>query len=102
MFIPNGFSPNGDGVNDYFKITCLENYPDAVLRVYSRSSSLLYEQSHYGNRDYWGSEDAAWWDGKIGNNSNGNKLASGSYVYVLDLDHGNRELIKTGVVFISK
>jgi hypothetical protein len=30
LFIPDGFSPNGDGVHDFFQIYCIEKYPDAV------------------------------------------------------------------------
>jgi len=100
MMIPNGFSPDGDGINDYFKVSCLDKYPDAKLLIYSGTSALLYEQQHYGNLDFWGSEAEAWWDGRYSNN--GNKLAPGSYIYILDLDHGKKDLIKTGVVFINR
>ena len=99
MVIPDGFSPNGDGINEYFKVSCIEHYPDAKLQVYSANAVLLYEQAHYGNLDFWDSEDAAFWNGsdryKI-------KLESGSYIYILDLNHGKKNMIKSGVVFISK
>jgi hypothetical protein len=57
--VPNGFSPNGDGINDYFQVGCVEKYPDAKLLIYSGNSALVYSQQHYGNLDFWGSEDAA-------------------------------------------
>lgn len=99
MIIPTGFSPNGDGINDYFHITCIEKYPDAKLLIYSRSSTLLYEQEHYGNFDFWLSEDAAWWNGT---DRDKNKLTSGSYIYILDLEPGRKDPVKTGYVFISR
>jgi gliding motility-associated-like protein len=99
MIIPNGFSPNGDGINDYFHITCLEKYPDAKLMIYSDTPALLYEQEHYGNFDFWGSEDAAWWNGA---DRDKHKLASGTYIYILDLEYGRKHPVKTGYVFINR
>jgi len=100
--VPNAFSPNGDGINDYFKITGIENYPDARLLVYTASNRKVYEKDHYGNIDFWGSEIEALWDGS--NNIKGTRiqLPNGTYIYILDLANGNQKLIKLGTVFIKK
>jgi hypothetical protein len=102
--IPNGFSPDGDGLNEYFKIRCLYNYPNAVLKVFTRSGIQVYEQEHYGNIDFWGNEKDAWWNGQTGNkwNIGGNVLMSASYIYILELEKGDKSSVKTGTVFISK
>ena len=43
-FIPEGISPNGDGLNDVFKITTIVNvFEDFILKVYSREGNLIYE-----------------------------------------------------------
>ena len=59
--IPNIFTPNGDGSNEFFIIN---NLPEqSVLRVYDRWSALIYMRRDYDNS----------WDG--------GKQADGTYFY---------------------
>jgi len=67
--------------------------------IYSGTGVLVYQQQHYGNVDFWGSSDAALWNGRQTNSEN--KVGAGTYIYILDLDHGRKDLIKTGSVFLS-
>ena len=63
--IPNVFTPNGDGINDYFEIKKLENYISNVLVIFNRWGKKVYEASNYQNN----------WDG--------DRLDDGVYYYVL-------------------
>lgn len=49
--IPSFFTPNGDGFNDYWVITGLYQYPDAVVKVFDRYGKLLYQFT--GNEVGW-------------------------------------------------
>jgi len=107
LFIPEGFSPNEDGIHDFFRIMCIHNYPDAKLMIFNRNGNLLWEKEHYGNYDVWGDQYNAWWWGTsvlnkydIGKQTiNGEpKLKVGNYVYVLML--GGKE-VRNGTVMIS-
>ncbi len=50
--IPQGISPNGDGLNDVFKIQyIIDVFPEFILRIYSREGNLIYEG---------GNEDGLW------------------------------------------
>lgn len=77
-FIPEGFSPNGDGINDVFEISNLLNiFENFELEVYSRNGNLIHTSS---NKD-------GFWDG-IATEGIGfkNKLVPvGTYYYVLNL-----------------
>lgn len=42
LFIPNAFSPNGDGLNDTWNIPALRAYPSFELFVYNRWGQLLF------------------------------------------------------------
>ena len=66
--IPNVITPNGDGVNDCFKIEGLENYPGSKLIIVDRKGKELYKDENYQN-DY-----------------NGNNLPEGSYFYILKVN----------------
>ena len=107
LFIPEGFSPNEDGVHDFFRIMCIHNYPNAKLMIFNRNGDLLWQKQNYGNYDVWGDQYNAWWWGTsvlnrydVGRQTiNGDpKLKVGNYIYVLELGNGER---KNGTVMIS-
>lgn len=49
ILAPNVVTPNGDGVNDYFKINGLNNFPGSSLIVYNRWGNKLYSNDDYKN-----------------------------------------------------
>jgi gliding motility-associated-like protein/uncharacterized repeat protein (TIGR01451 family) len=101
LLIPQIFSPNDDGIQDFFRIQCIENYPDAKLEIYSRWGNLVYKKLNYGNTSIWGNTDA-WWDGYSNNNMRlgQEKLSSGTYFYVLHFNNGSEP--KNGFIFLSR
>ncbi len=68
--IYNGFSPNGDGVNETFFIEGIEEFPNNQLKIVDRWGNRVYEQAGYKGQ----------WDGTW----NGKKLPDGTYFYFLD------------------
>lgn len=101
MEIPNGFSPNGDGIQDYWRIYCMDKYPEAKVKIYNRWGNLVYEQENFGNESIHGNTDA-WWNGYSNNKwSVGNQqLPTGTYFYILDLKDGKTP--RTGFVFLNR
>ena len=63
--IPNLFTPNGDGINDYFEIRGLSNYPNNELIIVNRWGNEVFRQTNYQNK----------WDGT--------GLNEGTYYYLL-------------------
>lgn len=53
--IPNVFSPNGDGMNDFFEFPGLGRYPNSKLQVWNRWGVLVYENENY--RNFWTAEE---------------------------------------------
>jgi len=86
LYIPTGFTPNGDGKNDRWVILGLALYPDAVVSVYSRWGEKLFEAKSYINNP---------WDGL----NKGQKLPIGSYVYYIKLNDDKKQELK-GMVSI--
>ncbi|MFD2433234.1 gliding motility-associated C-terminal domain-containing protein [Mesonia maritima] len=89
-FIPEGFSPNGDGVNDTFEISGLYDiFENFNLKIYSRYGNLIYEANN----------NIPAWDGTsnkgIGNQ--GKPLPTGTYYYILDLNDPNYKIYKSWV-----
>ncbi|MCH2083407.1 MAG: gliding motility-associated C-terminal domain-containing protein [Saprospiraceae bacterium] len=69
FFIPNTFSPNGDGTNEEFYITAYTSANLEYLRIYDRWGELMFETNDFNQR----------WDGTF----RGKKLNPGVYVYYM-------------------
>ncbi|WP_423126834.1 gliding motility-associated C-terminal domain-containing protein [Gaoshiqia sp. Z1-71] len=97
--VPTGFSPNGDGINEYFRIHGMCLYPDARIEIFSRWGAKVYEKDRYGNTDIYGNTDA-WWDGRANVNGKGKEiLPAGTYFYVLKLSNSE---VRKGAVYINR
>ena len=98
LFVPNAFSPNGDGVNDYFEIQGIAQYDQVDLKVFNRWGNLVYQSSNYGE----GSNRSGFWDGiankgiRIGNG----EVPTGTYYYILDLGGDNQKI--TGFIYLDR
>jgi gliding motility-associated-like protein len=79
IFVPNVFSPNDDGFNDYFGIDAKESTVKAVrnMRVLARSGAIVYECDECP----LGSVNTGW-DGRLG----GKELQSNVYIWAAEVD----------------
>jgi gliding motility-associated-like protein len=83
---PNAFSPNGDGINDTWKIQYLERYPEATVDVFDRYGQLVYQVINYTTP----------WDGSF----KGKPLPIGTYYYIINPKNGKPTI--SGSVTILK
>lgn len=81
VYIPNVFSPNGDGRNDELRLFACKGVRSVnYARVFDRWGSLLFNRDDIGIPDCAGG--TILWDGSIGSND----LPSGVYVYVIEVE----------------
>jgi gliding motility-associated-like protein/uncharacterized repeat protein (TIGR01451 family) len=92
FFIPDGFSPNGDGINDLFVIRGIDMYPNNGFTVFNRWGDQVFAASPYTNT----------WDGKsqAGMSIGGSDLPVGTYFYILNLGDGSTVL--KGTIYLNK
>ena len=74
------FSPNEDGIHDFWEIENIQLYPKALVEVYDRLGKRIYRRRNYIN-----SKDVA-----FGGKRNGKNIPSGVYYYVLDLENEDK------------
>ena len=67
----NVFSPNGDGINDYFEIKNAERFPEMLVEVYGRWGDQYFSTVGY--------DSGSQWDGT----ARGKEAPVGTYYYIL-------------------
>jgi gliding motility-associated-like protein len=94
IFIPNIFSPNGDGINEFFTISGRFNLTDInFLRIYDRWGNQLFEKLGLSP-----GEQSEGWDG----NFNGEPMQPGVYVFVAELQYedGYAETVSGNITLV--
>ncbi|MBL0357898.1 MAG: gliding motility-associated C-terminal domain-containing protein [Chitinophagaceae bacterium] len=86
IYIPNAFSPDGNTINDTWKIPALNAFPGFELAIYNRLGQLIYQC----NNSYQP------WDGTF----KGEPQPPGVYVYVIDLKQPGIQLLKGTLMLI--
>lgn len=90
--IPEGFSPNNDGVNDVFVIRGLEEFPDNEISILNRWGNVVYKKKGYNSS----------WDGTAnqGLSFGGDQLPEGTYFYILELGKGVQPV--KGFIYLNR
>ena len=94
IYIPSGFSPNGDGLNDLFQIHIGKTIKKVqALSIYNRWGQLIYQSESALN------PQSLTWDGTY----KGQPVESGTYIYIakIEMDDQTVDLYK-GDFFILK
>ena len=92
LLAPNSFTPNGDGINDYFLPAALNRLNGSfTMTVYSQTEGLIYDTKNIDQP----------WDGT--NQKAGTKCKEGSYVWVVKLtnEKGQSEQYKGANIIIK-
>ncbi len=76
LSIVNAFTPNSDGVNDFWDFVNLQFYTEIKIAVYDQNGIRVFDCVNQDCK----------WDGKI----KGKELPVGPYFYNIDLDSGKR------------
>ncbi len=96
VYIPNVFSPNFDGINDYFTVYgAVPNVQQVKqLTVFDRWGAVLFER-----RNFLPNDELMGWDG----NQKGKRLGTGIYVYVVEVEFldGVREVYSGDVLLVE-
>jgi gliding motility-associated-like protein len=87
--VPTAFTPNGDGLNDYFRIEVYENFNLTILSIYSRWGDLIFQTN----------DITIGWDGT----AFGKEQPIGSYVYMVSgLDEKGAAVRRQGNVTLIR
>lgn len=91
IFVPEIFSPNGDGTNDKFALRGLNNFPNATLKVFNQWGQIVFDsKGPYQNN----------WDGIYqvdGATTSTQTLPEGVYFYIVDYQQDGGSKVKNPI-----
>ncbi|WP_416443211.1 gliding motility-associated C-terminal domain-containing protein [Leeuwenhoekiella sp. A16] len=93
VFVPEGFSPNNDGINDTFEVQNIDFiYPKYQIEIFNRDGITVFK----------GNAANPSWDGNSNQNRFGGKiLPNGVYFYIINYNDGKTER-KQGKLYLNR
>ncbi|PKV49898.1 gliding motility-associated-like protein [Aquimarina sp. MAR_2010_214] len=92
-----GFSPDGDGINEYWEIYNIENYPDNKVLIYNRWGDIVFEVEGYNNtsRVFRGIANRK-------RSLGGDKLPEGTYFFNIKIEGSHNLKKQTGFLVLKR
>jgi gliding motility-associated-like protein len=87
VVVHNGFTPNGDGINDQWVIDNIQNYPNSEVKVFDKWGNMVFTQTGYNNT--WTADG----------------LPSGTYYYMVKLNGtgpADKKDLMTGYIYVKR
>ncbi|QIE59037.1 tandem-95 repeat protein [Rasiella rasia] len=99
----NGITPDGDGLNDFFRVQGIEFFPDNNMKIFNRWGVLVYETDGYGGATGEENVFRGYSEGRVTVNDS-KTLPTGTYFYVLvRQDPNSGEMLKnSGYLYINR
>ncbi|WP_321828367.1 BspA family leucine-rich repeat surface protein [Maribacter dokdonensis] len=91
-----GFSPDGDGINEYWHIEHIEYYPENVVSIYNRWGDMVFQIKNYDNASNVFSGIA-----NMSTKLGADQLPTGTYFFNIEID-GETILRKTQGFLVLK
>ena len=82
-----GYSPNGDGENDFWLVEGIKSFPNNNIKVFNRWGNLIFQKEGYDNEEvvWFGQSEGALILGE-------SEVPDGTYFYIIDLGNGDDPL----------
>ena len=86
LFVPNAFTPNGDGIHDTWHIKGIDQFPNAEIFIFNRWGEQLFYSKGYGT--------------EFNGYYNGRPLPAGTYYYLIKFNRDGNSAPQTGPLTI--
>ncbi|MFI8377245.1 gliding motility-associated C-terminal domain-containing protein [Leeuwenhoekiella sp. NPDC079379] len=92
-----GISPDGDGINEFWKIEKITDYPENLVQVFNRWGDLVFETINYDNSNnvFRGIANRKM-------NMGANTLPEGTYFFRIDLKGGTEPQLIEGFIVLKR